>query len=104
MRTYLPDNIWAFYMLLLHTHSKYLQVNNNYIYADDKERLSGYNEAIDKPHSKFTENYIPDYPASKCSATALEAMGNRLLDWFSVIMADSSKRRRNRGQVESNCR
>jgi sparc/osteonectin, cwcv and kazal-like domains proteoglycan (testican) len=29
----------------------------------------------------------------ECSASALEAMGNRLLDWFSVLMADAKKDR-----------
>lgn len=37
-------------------------------------------------------------PAKQCSPTALQAMGNRLLDWFSVVMADSSKRRRPRSK------
>lgn len=31
--------------------------------------------------------------AVECKATQLTAIGNRLLDWFSVIMADSKKRR-----------
>lgn len=30
----------------------------------------------------------------QCPPGALQAMGNRLLDWFSVVMADASKRRR----------
>lgn len=81
-----------------------MQGNNNYIYADDKERLSGYNEVLeDKPYGKTQSNYIPDFPSSKqCSSAALEAMGNRLLDWFSVIMADSAKRRKNHSSLESN--
>lgn len=76
----------------------------NYIYADDKEHLGGYNEVIDnKLYMKSPTNYDPDFPPNKqCSGAALEAMGNRLLDWFSVIMADSAKRRKNHGQSESN--
>lgn len=34
-----------------------------------------------------------DAAAVECKATQLTAIGNRLLDWFSVIMADSKKRR-----------
>lgn len=33
-------------------------------------------------------------PAKKCSQVALQAMGNRILDWFSVVMSDVTKRRR----------
>jgi len=29
----------------------------------------------------------------ECNAEALESMGNRLLDWFSVVMADTQKRK-----------
>lgn len=31
--------------------------------------------------------------AVECKPNQLTAIGNRLLDWFSVIMADSKKRR-----------
>ena len=31
-----------------------------------------------------------------CSEEALESMGDRLLDWFSVVMADTQKRKLNR--------
>lgn len=31
--------------------------------------------------------------AAECKPQQLTAIGNRLLDWFSVIMADSKKRR-----------
>jgi len=30
---------------------------------------------------------------AECNAEALESMGNRLLDWFSVVMADTQKRK-----------
>ncbi len=33
---------------------------------------------------------------SDCTAVELESMGNRLLDWFSVVMADTQKRKLNR--------
>jgi len=31
-----------------------------------------------------------------CNQEALESMGDRLLDWFSVVMADTQKRKLNR--------
>lgn len=37
-------------------------------------------------------------PTKQCPPSALQAMGNRLLDWFSVVMVDSSKRRRPRNK------
>lgn len=34
-----------------------------------------------------------------CSPSALQSMGDRLLDWFSVIMADAKRRRtKNKGK------
>lgn len=33
---------------------------------------------------------------SDCTDEALEAMGNRLLDWFQVVMTDTQKRKLNR--------
>lgn len=70
------------------------------MYAEDKERLRGYNEVTDnKIYSNSVNSVDPALsPAKQCSPTALQAMGNRLLDWFSVVMADSSKRRRPRSK------
>lgn len=48
----------------------------------------------------FTILY-PGYPgmkSSECKPQQLTAIGNRLLDWFSVIMADSKKRRQHQQQ------
>lgn len=86
---------------------KYTKYNNkinenNVLYpnSEDKERLRGYNEVTD---NKIYSNSIHpsaagDLGTKQCSPTALQAMGNRLLDWFSVVMADSSKRRRPRNK------
>ncbi|KAF7278121.1 hypothetical protein GWI33_008740 [Rhynchophorus ferrugineus] len=86
-------------------HYKYIKYtkynkDNSFVYADDKERIRGYNEVTDnKAFSNSITSSDPALPVSKqCSATALQAMGNRLLDWFSVVMADSSKRRRPRNK------
>ncbi|XP_050298806.1 proteoglycan Cow [Anthonomus grandis grandis] len=77
---------------------KYTKYNkeNNFLYGDDKEKLKGYNEVTDdKAYSNAINGLDPALPISKqCSPTALQAMGNRLLDWFSVVMADSNRRRR----------
>nr|CAD7577454.1 unnamed protein product [Timema californicum] len=52
-------------------------------YSDDKDRQRGYNEVLDtKPGVHKV-----------CSPAALQAMGNRLLDWFSVVMAEAKRRR-----------
>nr|XP_023016994.1 proteoglycan Cow [Leptinotarsa decemlineata] len=67
---------------------------NNMMYAEDKERLRGYNEVLDNKIYSGPILGTPIYPPKQCSPAALQAMGNRLLDWFSVVMADSSKRRR----------
>lgn len=57
-------------------------------YYEDKERQRGDNEVIDtKPTAAGTG------VGKDCSATALQAMGDRLLDWFSVIMVDAKRRR-----------
>lgn len=57
--------------------------------------MRGYNEVLD---NKITYSSpilgTPIYPQKECSQEALKSIGNRLLDWFSVVMADSSKRRR----------
>ncbi|ENN74057.1 hypothetical protein YQE_09348, partial [Dendroctonus ponderosae] len=73
---------------------------DNMIYGEDKDKLRGYNEVTDeKAFSNAINGLDPATSSPKqCSATALQAMGNRLLDWFSVVMADSSKRRRPRSK------
>ncbi|KAJ8957268.1 hypothetical protein NQ318_007832 [Aromia moschata] len=78
--------------------------NNKLLYAEDKERLRGYNEVTDnKMYSNSIGPLDPAVsPAKQCSPVALQAMGNRLLDWFSVVMADSSKRRRPRNKSKGN--
>uniref|UniRef100_T1HCS2 Kazal-like domain-containing protein n=1 Tax=Rhodnius prolixus TaxID=13249 RepID=T1HCS2_RHOPR len=51
---------------------------------EDKERMRGDNDVIErKPGSRVKV---------ECPPPALQAMGDRLLDWFSVIMADSKRR------------
>lgn len=71
-------------------YTKYNNKDNNILYAEDKEHLRGYNDVLE---NKI--NMVPATPPGKtCTPNALQAMGNRLLDWFSVVMADSSKRRR----------
>lgn len=41
---------------------------------------------------------------AECKAQQLTAIGNRLLDWFSVIMADSKKRRQHSQKPKGNLR
>ncbi|XP_049820200.1 proteoglycan Cow isoform X2 [Aethina tumida] len=84
-------------------YTKYNKDNNNILYTDDKERLRGYNEVTDnKIYNNPIGSFDPTIPASKqCSPVALQAMGNRLLDWFSVVMQDSSNRRRPRNKSKA---
>lgn len=75
-------------------------IQDNYLYGEDKDKLRGYNEVTDdKAYSNAINGLDSALPLQKqCSPTALQSMGNRLLDWFSVVMADSSKRRRPRNK------
>ncbi|XP_055524695.1 proteoglycan Cow isoform X2 [Wyeomyia smithii] len=69
---------------------------------EDKHKIRGYNEVLDKPVSKSPKstNNAARYPTKsiECKPQQLTAIGNRLLDWFSVIMADSKKRRQHQQQ------
>ncbi|OXA46428.1 Testican-2 [Folsomia candida] len=51
----------------------------------------GQSSTDDKDNNVFSKN---DF--ANCNDEALESMGNRLLDWFSVVMADTQKRKLNR--------
>ncbi|CAH1155115.1 unnamed protein product [Phaedon cochleariae] len=75
-------------------YTKYNKEKNNVLYAEDKERLRGYNEVTENKIYNGPLLGTPIYPPKQCSSAALQAMGNRLLDWFSVVMSDSAKRRR----------
>ncbi|XP_037026728.1 proteoglycan Cow isoform X2 [Bradysia coprophila] len=62
----------------------------------DKHKIHGYNDVIEKPNPKYFKSASsPKFPSksNECKADQLTAIGNRLLDWFSVIMTDSKKRR-----------
>ncbi|CAG2059203.1 unnamed protein product [Timema podura] len=64
-------------------YNKDMYTATNPPYSDDKDRQRGYNEVLDtKPGIQ-----------KDCSPAALQAMGNRLLDWFSVVMAEAKRRR-----------
>lgn len=59
-------------------------------YFEDKERQRGDNEVFDTKVTSTAGAWTKD---KDCSPAALQAMGDRLLDWFSVIMADAKRRR-----------
>lgn len=76
---------------------------NNILHAEDKERLHGYNEVMGKADLNSNSVYgTPIYPNKECTPAALQSMGNRLLDWFSVVMADASKRRKIKNRNKGN--
>ncbi|XP_063703528.1 proteoglycan Cow [Culicoides brevitarsis] len=59
------------------------------ISLDEKHKIHGYNEVIDKTENKIQKN---KNMKTECNPQQLTAIGDRLLDWFSVIMADTKKR------------
>lgn len=48
--------------------------------------------ADDKSHNEVIETK-PNRLSKECSASALQSMGNRLLDWFSVVMSEAKRRK-----------
>lgn len=79
---------------------KYTKHNKDYLYADDKEKQRGYNDVLD--NKLYPNDLIPATPPVKqCSPNQLQMMGNRMLDWFSVVMSDSTKRRRSHSKSKA---
>ncbi|XP_017082669.1 proteoglycan Cow isoform X1 [Drosophila eugracilis] len=75
---------------------KYTAYKKDSKYQEDKHKMRNYNEVVEKQQQKFNKNNnLNAYPSksAECKPQQLTAIGNRLLDWFSVIMADSKKRR-----------
>ncbi|XP_046392783.1 proteoglycan Cow isoform X2 [Ischnura elegans] len=81
-------------------------------YSEDKERQHGHNEALDSKTNRGgisawnKVQYVHGFNSfPECSTAALQSMGNRLLDWFSVVMAETKKdgknRRRGKGKGNS---
>lgn len=60
---------------------------------DDKHLMS--NEVMDKTQSPLKAMYNVQSPSrnTDCPTSSKPAMANRLLDWFSVVMADFKHRR-----------
>ncbi|CRL07372.1 CLUMA_CG020349, isoform A [Clunio marinus] len=61
---------------------------------EQQKRKNEYNDVVDKqpPVRIFKNTNLKKFISSECKQQQLTAIGNRLLDWFSVIMADSKKR------------
>ncbi|XP_068153226.1 proteoglycan Cow isoform X2 [Drosophila tropicalis] len=77
---------------------KYTAYKKEAKYQEDKHKMRNYNEVVEKQPQKYNKNNnnnMNGYPSksAECKPQQLTAIGNRLLDWFSVIMADSKKRR-----------
>lgn len=79
-------------------YSKYNKENGGAMMdANKRQRL--FNEALDtKKHGNYLDSgHYASNPheavSNDCPPTALQTMGNRLLDWFSVVMADTKRRR-----------
>lgn len=87
--TYTPqdfsyDNKHYKYIKYIKHENKPTKPVTNPPYYEDKERMRGDNEVIERKPGARTK--------ADCPPQALQAMGDRLLDWFSVIMADSKRR------------
>ncbi|XP_059621084.1 proteoglycan Cow [Phlebotomus argentipes] len=99
--TFTPEDIKydnKHYKYLKYSASSYKggKEKDSYNRMDEKHKYRTYNEVIDKSGSKLSKNSNSiRYPSKsgECKPQQLTAIGNRLLDWFSVIMADSKKRR-----------
>ncbi|KAJ6639069.1 Inorganic pyrophosphatase [Pseudolycoriella hygida] len=78
-------------------HYKYIKyTSNKKEQKPEKHKVHGYNDVIEKNNPKYFKSGNGQKFSSKpieCKADQLTAIGNRLLDWFSVIMTDSKKRR-----------
>ncbi|XP_075217615.1 proteoglycan Cow isoform X2 [Lycorma delicatula] len=61
-------------------------------YYEDKERQRGDNEVLDTKPTSGSAGLGGSW-SKECPPASLQAMGDRLLDWFSVIMADAKRRR-----------
>lgn len=79
---------------------------------EDKYKYRTYNEnksnkaaGVSKyplPAGPINSNKMVSSAAVECKAQQLTAIGNRLLDWFSVIMADTKKRRQHSQKPKGN--
>lgn len=61
--------------------------------SGDRRKVHGYNEVLDKQPPMKPIKSVNRMRSAECKQQQLTAIGNRLLDWFSVIMADNKKRR-----------
>lgn len=109
-----PFSLTFTHSTLSHCHSQDRQ--------DDKHKVRAYNDVVDK-----TGKYFPLFSSkqivggnvwaalrsfslffsvatksSDCKPQQITAIGNRLLDWFSVIMADSRKQKQHLPKSKSN--
>ncbi|KAG4072900.1 hypothetical protein HA402_006580 [Bradysia odoriphaga] len=89
-------------------HYKYIKyTSDKKEQKPDKHKIHGYNDVIEKPVPKYFKSASsPKFPSksSECKADQLTAIGNRLLDWFSVIMTDSKKRRQHSQKSKAACK
>ncbi|XP_044756507.1 proteoglycan Cow [Coccinella septempunctata] len=80
-------------------YTKFNKERHDIPFTEDKDRLRGYNEVLD---NKIPNKDVDAIMSSKqCTPVALQTMGIRMLDWFSVVMADSTKRRRSKNKSEA---
>jgi len=67
---------------------------DRYVKYKDYSGMTSKKISLDKQRSY--NDVMKSTSGRDCSEEALESMGDRLLDWFSVVMADTQKRKLNR--------
>lgn len=88
---------------------KYTKHNKDLLYAQEKEKQRGHNDVINNSlNDKYNKGAVTTQTPA-CDAKALAKMGSRILDWFSVIMADNAKRKKkvhlkSRAKFPSSCK
>ncbi|KAF4520207.1 hypothetical protein B566_EDAN003920, partial [Ephemera danica] len=73
-------------------HYKYIK----YTKSKDKQRQREHNDVVDRKNRVQPNNFYSSLNSKDCKPSALQAMGNRLLDWFSVLMTEAKKDHGNR--------
>ncbi|KAK6633951.1 hypothetical protein RUM44_004558 [Polyplax serrata] len=73
--------------------------NKHYKYIKYKKYSKDFYGADDNSHNEVIE-MKPNRPTKECSPSSLQSMGNRLLDWFSVVMSESKKKKQPKVKAE----
>ncbi|XP_034232477.1 proteoglycan Cow [Thrips palmi] len=84
-------------------HYKYIKYTKYNKGGEEKDKQRVFNEVLEgKPQSGDRPvSAAPPQASAECGASQLQSMGDRMLDWFSVVMADAASRGRPRQRSNS---